>query len=189
MGSLGEVKCSQKVDNGFRHIHVKTDSTRRQGAHMGSELRIGIIGCGLIGTKRAKHIINASVVACADHVMEKSIALASSFAGCQALSSWQSLIAMPDIDVVIVATPHHMLAPVAISAIKTKKHLLIEKPGARTSSEILPLIKLAKENNVIVHVGFNHGFHQALQKAHDLVQSGALGELMFIRGVTDMADV
>jgi predicted dehydrogenase len=57
----------------------------------------------------------------------------------------------------------------------------VEKPAARHVSELRPLAALAERAGVIVHVGFNHRYHRAFRQARQLVDSGALGPLMFLR--------
>jgi predicted dehydrogenase len=86
-----------------------------------------------------------------------------------------------DVDIVIVATTNESLAPIALAAIEAGKHVLVEKPGARSAGEIEPLIAAAKARDVRVRVGFNHRYHPALQKARELIDAGACGELMFLR--------
>ena len=88
----------------------------------------------------------------------------------------------PAIDVVIIATPHNSLAEITLAALEAKKHVLVEKPAARFASELEPLLSARDRNRVQVHVGFNHRYHRSLRKAKELVASGVLGELMFIRG-------
>jgi predicted dehydrogenase len=71
---------------------------------------------------------------------------------------------------------------VTLAAIEAGKHVLVEKPAARTAAELAPVIDAARKAGVRVRVGFNHRYHPALQKAAALVREGALGELMFLRG-------
>jgi predicted dehydrogenase len=60
--------------------------------------------------------------------------------------------------------------------------VLVEKPAGRHPSDVEPILAAARRANVKVRVGFNHRFHRALRKARELVDAGALGELMFVRG-------
>ena len=62
------------------------------------------------------------------------------------------------------------------------KHVLIEKPGAVSTSQITELLQLAEGSKSCVRVGYNHRYHPAMQKAHELIAAGAIGPLMFIRG-------
>ncbi len=145
------------------------------------DYKVAIIGCGLIGQKRSKALAGARLVACADTSMERAQKLASQFPGCIASDQWQAVAASPDVDIVIIATPHNSLAELSRVAIAAGKHVLVEKPAARHVSELEGLAELAKEKAVLVHVGFNHRYHRAFLKAREIVDSGALGPLMFLR--------
>lgn len=143
-------------------------------------LGVGIVGCGLIGQKRAKSLgTGGRLVACADTNLGRATALAS--AGARACAAAQDLIDSPDVDLVIVSTLHDSLAQIGSAAIEAGKHVLIEKPAGRTPGEILPLIAAAERKGVLVRVGFNHRYHRAFRKARALVDEGVLGPLMFIR--------
>src|SRR5262249_56450710 len=80
-----------------------------------------------------------------------------------------------------VATTNVALAPVTRAAVGQGKHVLVEKPAARSAAELAPLADLARTAGVLVKVGFNHRFHPAFQKARELWDSGVLGPLMYIR--------
>jgi len=83
---------------------------------------------------------------------------------------------------VIVATTNRSLAPVTVEAVGQGKHVIVEKPVGRTVAEIDTVISAACKAGVHVQVGFNHRYHPSLQRARELVDSGALGPLLFIRG-------
>jgi predicted dehydrogenase len=144
-------------------------------------LGVGIIGCGLIGQKRAAHLgASGNLIACADINLSRAEQLAQSYRA-KAFSSWQELLAISEIDLVIIATLHDSLAEITLAAIAAGKHVLVEKPAARSADELVPVIAAAKQRNIKVHVGFNHRYHRSLQKAKVIVDSGVLGELMFVR--------
>lgn len=142
---------------------------------------VAIVGCGLIGQKRAKALGGARLLATADVVKARAEALAKSAPGAVAYEDWRGAIAHPGVDIVIVATLHDSLAEITEGAIRAGRHVLVEKPAARIASEISHLPVLAAEAGVKVRVGFNHRYHRALRKARDLVDAGDLGELMFLR--------
>ena len=145
-------------------------------------LGVGIIGCGLIGLKRAKAVpASDELIACADVSLDRAQALARS-SGAKAVTEWRIITDDPAIDVVIVATPHDSLAEITLAAVEAGKHVLVEKPAARFASELDPVLAARDRKRVQVHVGFNHRYHRSLRKAKEVVSSGALGELMFIRG-------
>ncbi|MEZ5286835.1 MAG: Gfo/Idh/MocA family oxidoreductase [Vicinamibacterales bacterium] len=99
-----------------------------------------------------------------------------------ALQRWEDVVSRPDVDVVVVATTNDALAAVTAGAIEAGRHVLVEKPAARHLGELLPLVERARARDVRVRVGFNHRYHPALQKARAIVDSGALGPLLFMRG-------
>ena len=142
---------------------------------------VGVVGCGLIGGKRAKALgAGGTLVACADKDLGRAENLARG-TGARAFADWRELLRMPEVDVVVVATLHDSLSEITRAAVEAGKHVLVEKPAARTAAELLPVMEAARRHGVKVHVGFNHRYHRALRKAKEMVDSGALGELMFIR--------
>lgn len=141
---------------------------------------VGIIGCGLIGQKRAKALGEGRLLACADVSEARANALAG-ISGAKAFADWRELLALPEIDVVVIATLHDSLAEITFAAVEAGKHVLVEKPAARTPSELEPVMRAAESRGVKVHVGFNHRYHRAFRKAREIYDTGALGELMFIR--------
>ncbi len=141
---------------------------------------VGIIGCGLIGQKRAKALGEGRLVACADVNEIRAKALAGN-SGARVFGEWRGLLALPEVEIVIIATLHDSLAEITLAAIEAGKHVLVEKPAARNPAELEPVMAAAEQHGVKVHVGFNHRYHRAFRKARELFEAGALGELMFIR--------
>jgi predicted dehydrogenase len=144
-------------------------------------LNIGIIGCGVVGQKRAQHLAGARLVHCADSELARASRIASLNHGCDSSTDWRQLLDRSDIDAVIVATPHDSQVEIVRAAINAGIHVLVEKPAARYVDELLGLPRLAAQRNVRVRVGFNHRYHRAFQQARRLVDSGVLGPLLFLR--------
>ena len=145
--------------------------------------RVAIVGCGLVGQKRARALDGTSrVVAVADTNFARARQLAAQHPGCEADPDWEAVVARADVDAVLVATTNQALAPVTLAAVRHGKHVLVEKPAARSAAELAPLLPAARAAEVVVKVGFNHRFHPALQKAREIYDSGALGPLLYIRG-------
>ena len=143
---------------------------------------VAIVGCGLIGRKRAAAIGDARLVACADVELGRAESLARAVPGAAATRDWRTAVARPDVDVVIVSTVNSALAPVTLAAIAAGKHVLVEKPAALTAAELDPVMDAAHSAGVRVRVGFNHRYHPSLSKARSIVESDALGPMMFVRG-------
>jgi predicted dehydrogenase len=143
---------------------------------------VAIVGCGLIGRKRLQALGTRRLVACADLDLERARALAAGRDGVAVSDRWDEIVRHPDAGIVIVATTNDALTPVAIAALEAGKHVLVEKPAARSVAELDRLIDASRRTGRLVHVGFNHRFHPALRQARQIVDSGKLGPLMFVRG-------
>jgi predicted dehydrogenase len=144
-------------------------------------LGIGIIGCGMLGHKRAKALgSDGQLVACADIDVGRAENLAKG-SEAKVFRDWRELVCLPEVDVVVISTIHDSLAAITLAAVEAGKQVLVEKPAARSAKELEPVIAAAEEKGVKVHVGFNHRYHRSLRKAKEIFDSGVLGELMFIR--------
>lgn len=142
---------------------------------------IGIIGCGLIGQKRANALgVKGKLIACADINLGKAQILAEKF-DAKYMRDWRELLFLPEIKIVIVSTLHDSLAAITMAALEAGKHVLVEKPAARNLQEIEPVLEMANKCGLLVRVGFNHRYHRSLQLAKKIIDSGELGELMFVR--------
>jgi len=142
-------------------------------------MRLAIVGCGLIGRKRSAAAIGHQIVVVCDRDEVRARELAE-ITKARATIDWHDAI-MADVDAVIVATTHDQLAGIAIGAIEAHRHVLVEKPAGRTLPEVQAIAAAAAKHNRIVKTGFNHRFHPAFLKAREIVDSGVLGPLMFIR--------
>jgi predicted dehydrogenase len=143
-------------------------------------MNVGIVGCGLIGRKRAQALGAGKLVLCSDAVFERARALAAEH-GAQAVADWREMVRRPEVQIVVVATTHDWLAPVTLAAVEAGKHVLVEKPAARRASELEAVAEAARARGVLVRVGFNHRYHPALGKAHEMFLAGAVGPLMYLR--------
>jgi len=143
---------------------------------------VAIIGCGLIGQKRAQSLRGCRLVGCCDILPERAEQLASRFPGAEIWTDWRMAASHPGVDIVVVATTPDLLASIAEEAARSGKHVLIEKPGARRASELDGVLRESQRTGSRVRVGFNHRYHRSLQQASKVIASGALGELMYVRG-------
>jgi predicted dehydrogenase len=147
------------------------------------QLGVSVIGCGLIGNRRA------SVVA--EHprtrltaVADVNVALARAAAGgrCDAVGDWRSAVQRDDTDIVIVATPNGLLAEIVTTALAAGKHVLMEKPMGRNLEEARRIAAAAATSGRILGIGLNHRQHPAVRRAVELVRAGAIGRLISVRG-------
>ena len=146
-------------------------------------MRLAIVGCGVIGQKRAAAIarLGHRTVLAVDRAKDRAVALAEPF-GARSATDFHVATEATDIDAVVVATPHAELSTIATACLETGKHVLVEKPAGRNLAEVSAVAKAADTAARIVKVGYNHRFHPAIQKAREIVDRGELGQLMFVRG-------
>jgi len=143
--------------------------------------RIALIGCGLVGQKRLKHLPPGSVTMACDLNLDRAAKLASQSKGCEFTDSVERTVKSANVDAVMIATVNASLAPIAAQAMQAGKHVLVEKPGAIRVKELEDLENLAQHHGVQVRVGYNHRYHPAFLKAREIVDSGELGPIMFVR--------
>jgi predicted dehydrogenase len=141
----------------------------------------GIIGAGFIGQKRAKAIaaLGDRVVAVADIDARRAASLAGSGL---AVTDWRRILDVAAVEAVVIATTHDQLAPIAVAALESGRHVLVEKPAGLVPADLDRVNAAAAKAGRMVKVGFNHRFHPAFRRAREIVASGDLGPLMFIRG-------
>ncbi|MFM1768478.1 MAG: hypothetical protein RJA22_1007 [Verrucomicrobiota bacterium] len=144
--------------------------------------RVALVGCGLVGQKRMNLLPPGTVTVACDLQLARAQKLAALSPGCLATDSVEQAVSHPSVDAVFIATLNASLAPIAAQALRAGKHVLVEKPAAISVRELDELAELSARHGALVRVGYNHRFHPACLKALEIVRSGALGPLMFVRG-------
>jgi predicted dehydrogenase len=121
---------------------------------------------------------------------ENPKAFAKKFGWENVSTDWQATVKCPEIDLVDVATPNFMHAPVAMAALKAGKAVSCEKPIAGTLKEAREMADLAKKSKLNTFVWYNYRRVPAVALAHKLVKSGKLGEIRHVRAqyLQDWAD-
>ena len=138
-------------------------------------MRLVIVGCGLIGSKRA-----AAAAATTDRRGLRSRCRAPRAACATDRRSRAGRLARgnrDDADAVVDRDTHDPLAPIALAAVEAGSHVLVEKPAGRRPAEVAPLLRLPAKRR-IVKVGFNHRFHPAHRRRREIVDDGAIGPLL-----------
>jgi len=139
---------------------------------------VAVIGCGLIGTRRAREASQHSrsrLTLVTDVQPERRERIASEYA-CRAVESWKQVVEDRSIDVVIVSTPNGYSLEITRAALLAGKHVLVEKPPGRNLAEALQLADTARQSGNALKVGFNHRYHLALRRARKLFANGAIGD-------------
>jgi predicted dehydrogenase len=148
-------------------------------------VNFAIVGCGQIGRKRLRTLTERDrLIVAADPLRERAEDLAAT-SGHSAMftADWRAAVTHPEVQAVIVSTTNDSLATVTRAAIESGKHVLVEKPAARSARELKPVVEVAAQApRHCFWAGFNLRYHPAIRKAHEIVASGHLGDLMSIRG-------
>jgi predicted dehydrogenase len=145
-------------------------------------VKAALIGCGLIGRKRVEAFSENIALA---GVLDLDLDLARKFGTEFSAPSFESedqIFSDSSIEAVFISTRHSSLAQLSEKALRSGKNVFVEKPGALNYSELVQVVKLAEKMGLRVHVGYNHRFHPAIQKAFEIFNSGLIGSPMFIRG-------
>lgn len=150
---------------------------------MSDRLRWGIIGPGEIAkafTKGLAHSRTGRLVAIGTRDASRP-GLAETFPGARIHSSYEALLADPEIEAVYIATPHPSHPEWTIKAAAAGKHVLVEKPMALTSAEAETMFDAAETAGVFLGEAFMYRLHPLAAKLGELVRSGAIGEVMMIQ--------
>jgi len=143
-------------------------------------LRVGVVGCGLMGHKRAAALGADRVVGAFDVRPEAAAALAAGHAGAVPCATLDDLLALAP-DVVVIATSHDQLAPAAVAALDAGAHVLVEKPAGIGVGDVDRIAAAAARAGRVARVGFNHRFHPAIAQAITTARSGRFGDVLFLR--------
>ncbi|MBI4590754.1 MAG: Gfo/Idh/MocA family oxidoreductase [Candidatus Rokubacteria bacterium] len=146
-------------------------------------LQVGLIGCGEIGRLRAEALARIGsfrLVALSDLDAGRAAVVAAGH-GAAVDRDWRALVGRATVDVVIVATPPSLHAEMCVEALLSGKHVLCEKPLARTPGECRRILEAQERSGRFLGTGFNYRFFPSIQKARALLDGGRIGELDHIR--------
>jgi predicted dehydrogenase len=146
-------------------------------------MRVGIVGCGLIGRRRAAiagEMPGDEVVVLADVDKSRAEALAADM-DCVATTDWQEVVDRDELDAVVVSTSNDWLAAITVAALQNGKHVLCEKPPGRNGREARQMMDAARASGTKLKIGFNHRHHPAVWKARELFARGEIGQALFVR--------
>lgn len=143
-------------------------------------LRFALIGCGEIGVRNAQAIRQttaATLVAAMDVNSVVAADLGERFK-VPHTTQLEELLQRPDVDAVLIATPHYLHAPLTIQAAQAGKHVLVEKPMSTTLTDADAMLAACKTADVKLGVFYCYRNFQAVQLAKSLIEQGGLGQLL-----------
>ena len=150
-------------------------------------VKIGIIGTGGMGGRHALNLAlrtpGARVVGIMDVEAERAAAVAEVCDGAKIYTDADMLIADPNVDALVIASPDHTHARLASACIAAGKPVLCEKPLATSVSEAEGVVSAEVANGQrLVQLGFMREYDPAHRQIFDAVQSGRLGRPLYFRG-------
>ncbi|NMM52067.1 Gfo/Idh/MocA family protein [Paenibacillus aquistagni] len=154
---------------------------------MSKTFRIAIIGCG--GIANGKHMPalskrpNAQMVAFCDIIEERAVEAKEKYGaeGAKVYTDYQELLKDKTIDIVHVCTPNDSHAEIAIAALESDKHVMCEKPMAKTAADARRMVEAAERTGKKLTVGYNNRFRSDSQYLKKVCEDGTLGEVYYAK--------
>lgn len=153
---------------------------------MTEPIKLGIIGAGL-----AVHQLHwpalqrlrdrYQIVAVADIDQDRAAETAALVGASRGLADYRELLALAEIEAVLLSLPIHLTAPIALDAARAGKHVLLEKPIGANLEQARQLKEQLAYLPVTVLVGENFRYRADLLRAGELIRAGELGELILLR--------
>ncbi len=148
-----------------------------------SELAVAVAGCGGMGgthLARWSEVSGARIAAVCDLDAASAMRVAAQY-GAEAHTDWRSLTESREINIIDICTPPSLHAEIALAALGSNKHVLCEKPLARTANEARAMVEKADETGRKLMTAFCHRFNPPILFAKDLIENDDLGRIVMFR--------
>ncbi|WP_273150641.1 Gfo/Idh/MocA family oxidoreductase [Enterocloster asparagiformis] len=151
-------------------------------------VNICLIGAGragmIHGRNFASRVPGACIISVCDPSEEACAAAAGELGITDTFTDYREALRDERVDAVVVVTPTAYHRDIVIAAAKAGKHILCEKPMAMNAQECEEMIQAAEENHVKLQVGFMRRFDASFVRAKELLDSGAVGDLVLVKSLT-----
>jgi UDP-N-acetylglucosamine 3-dehydrogenase len=148
-------------------------------------VKLAIVGCGSIARRAHIPALTGSgdvdIVAFVSRTRASAEAAASECGGGPVFDDWREVTSSDDVDAVDICSPNAFHRDQTVAAAEAGKHVLVEKPIARTVREADDMIEAADKAGVVLHVAHNLRYIAPVIAARDFVRSGRLGQIVGIR--------
>ena len=151
---------------------------------MAKKMKFAVIGCGRMGVRRMKAITGNSeteLVCLSDNDTEAAKKVSKEM-GCDFYPDWEKAVSKSDVDCVIVSVPNKFHHPITTQALNEGKHVWCEKPLARNPDEALGIVRTLAKSDRFLKVGSNLRYFPSVQKAKELMNGAASGDVFCLRG-------
>lgn len=150
-------------------------------------LKVGIIGCG--GIANGKHmpslakLDNVKMVAFCDIIEERAVEAAKKYGteDAKVYTDYNELLKDETIDVIHVLTPNKSHADISIAALESSKHVMCEKPMAKTAADARRMVEAAKKSGKKLTIGYQGRFRPDSLFLHSVCERGDLGDIYFAK--------
>lgn len=163
---------------------MQTLSQESQKETVGEKARLAIIGTGSRGMFHINHLLRvaqAEIVALCDmyqpHLDQAKVLCPKA----KAFTNYQDVLALPEVDGILIACPLHEHAPITIAGLKAGKHVFCEKSMARTLDQCKAMYDTYKQSGKVLYIGQQRLFDPKYIKALEMVHDGTIGEVVGLR--------
>jgi len=149
-------------------------------------IKVGVVGYGYWGPNMVRNFAEApgSSVAYVSDLNPKKLELARKrYPAIRTTSDYREILADPEVDAVVIATPVFAHYEIAMGALQAGKHVLVEKPMTTTSRQAVELIEAAEKNKRVLTVDHTFVYTGAVRKIQELIASNALGDIYYYDSV------
>ncbi|MBX3746930.1 MAG: Gfo/Idh/MocA family oxidoreductase [Verrucomicrobiae bacterium] len=152
------------------------------------KLNIAGIGVGGQGGGVLNDLKSENIVALCDVDESRAAGTFNAFPQAARFKDYRVMLdKQKDFDAVMIATPDHMHAPIALAALRAGKHVYVEKPMAHTIEEARIMTRVARETGLVTQMGNNGHAGEGLRLTREWIQAGAIGTVREIHGWSDRA--
>src|SRR5882757_64783 len=151
---------------------------------MSEVLRVGVVGLGFAGQTHLKayqQIPGIEVVALAGQEPEQLQQMADAAGIEHRYANWDDLVARDDLDIISVCTPTFLHAPVAIAALEGGRHVLSEKPLARSGAEAADMVAASTKAGRVLETAFNHRRRGDVETLKRYIDTGSVGRIYYAK--------
>jgi predicted dehydrogenase len=152
---------------------------------------IGVIGTGLMGRVQSHALLTLGHVAPGHDIVlahvcgrdeRRLVRFARQYGFRRWSTDWEAIIADPEVDLVANVASNDLHAEVALAALAAGKHIMCEKPLGRNAVESQQMCSAAVASGLLHGCSFNYRFMPAVRLAHEIIESGELGDIVHFRG-------
>ena len=144
-------------------------------------MKVAVIGCGTIAN--SAHIPSymknpdVQIAYFCDIIPERAERAARQYGVGKAVTDYHEILKDETVEAVSVCTPNNVHATISIDCMRAGKHVLCEKPAARTYAEALEMQKVQHETGKILNIGVVNRFNESVNRIREYIQQGMLGEI------------